>query len=307
MSTVEVPAAGTAASAGTAPDPGVAADRERAIARAPRVGGGVWRLLGSELGLTFRRPRNLVMLAVLAAVPVVIGVVLAMLGTDEVANDMIVMVAGNGLALAFVSLYVLVPLLLPLTVGVVAGDAVAGEASMGTLRYLLTAPAGRTRLLAVKYVNAAVYGLAATAVVAVSALITGLVLFPVGPVTLLSGSTIPLSEGLLRILVVVGYVAAGMAALAALALAFSTLTEAPIGAIAATAVILIVSQVLSAIPQLAPLDPYLLTSWLTDFDGVLRDPVNTGTMVQGLVVFLCYAVVFGSIAWARFGGRDVTA
>ncbi|PZG50977.1 ABC transporter permease [Spongiactinospora gelatinilytica] len=267
----------------------------------------MWRLLGSELGLTFRRPRNLVMLAVLAVVPVVIGVVLAMLGTDEVANDMIVMVAGNGLALAFVSLYVLVPLLLPLTVGVVAGDAVAGEASMGTLRYLLTAPAGRTRLLAVKYVNAAVYGLAATAVVAVSALITGLVLFPMGPVTLLSGSTIPLSEGLLRILVVVGYVAAGMAAVAALALAFSTLTEAPIGAIAATAVILIVSQVLSAIPQLAPLDPYLLTSWLTDFDGVLRDPVNTGTMVQGLVVFLCYAVVFGSIAWARFGGRDVTA
>ncbi|RBQ18861.1 ABC transporter permease [Spongiactinospora rosea] len=302
MSTVEVPAAGTATPTG------VAADRERAAARAPRAAGSVWRLLGSELGLTFRRPRNLAMLGVLAAVPVVIGVVLRTLGgDDEVASEMVLMVAGNGLALAFVSLYVLVPLLLPLIVGVVAGDAIAGEASIGTLRYLLTAPAGRTRLLAVKYVNAALFGLAATAVVAVSALIVGLALFPVGRVTLLSGSTIPLAEGLLRILVAVGYVAAGMAALAALALAFSTLTEAPIGAIAATAVILIISQVLSAIPQLAPLDPYLLTSWLNDFDGVLRDPVATEAMTQGLLVFLCYAVVFGSIAWARFGGRDITA
>ena len=45
---------------------------------------------------------------------------------------------------------------------VVAGDAIAGEASHGTLRYLLIAPAGRIRLLIVKYLAAAVFCLAAT-------------------------------------------------------------------------------------------------------------------------------------------------
>ena len=46
-----------------------------------------------------------------------------------------------------------IPLFLPLTVGVVAGDTIAGEAGQGTLRYLLVAPAGRVRLLVVKYVG----------------------------------------------------------------------------------------------------------------------------------------------------------
>ena len=43
-------------------------------------------------------------------------------------------------------------LVLPLVVAVVAGDSLAGEAGYGTLRYLLSCPAGRTRLLSVKYV-----------------------------------------------------------------------------------------------------------------------------------------------------------
>ncbi|MCG5217385.1 ABC transporter permease [Streptosporangium soli] len=268
------------------------------------------RLLGSELGLTFRRPRNLAMLAVLGAVPVLIGVVLRIVTGDGAAGGpeaMLSMVAGNGLALTFASMFVLVPLLLPVTLAVVAGDSVAGEASLGTLRYLLTAPAGRTRLLAVKYANAVIFGFAVTSVVALTALVTGFLLFPAGPITLLSGSTVPLAEGLLRVLIMIGYVGVGMAALAAVALAFSTLTEVPIGAIAATVVLVVIAQVLGTIPQLSVLQPYLLTSWWGSFDGVLRDPVATGEMGEGLLAFGAYIVLFGSIAWARFGSRDVTS
>ena len=66
------------------------------------------------------------------------------------------------------ALVVSVPLFLPLTVGVVAGDTIAGEASHGTLRYLLVAPAGRSRLLAVKYVSSAVFCVSATLTVVVA-------------------------------------------------------------------------------------------------------------------------------------------
>ncbi len=55
----------------------------------------------------------------------------------------------------------------------IAGDAVAGEANSGTLRYLLVAPAGRTRLLLTKYVTTIAFCLVATLVVAVSALAVG--------------------------------------------------------------------------------------------------------------------------------------
>jgi ABC-2 type transport system permease protein len=281
----------------------------RAVAPGAAVAG-FTRLLGSELGLTFRRPRNLAMLGVLAAVPVLIGVVLRIMTGDAAeggAEDILAMVAGNGLALAFASLFVLTPLLLPVSVAVVAGDAIAGEASLGTLRYLLTAPAGRTRLLAVKYVNVVIFSFAVTAVVAVSAMVTGSLLFPVGPITLLSGSTISIAEGLLRILIVIGYVGVGMAALGAISLALSTLTEAPIGAIATTVVLVVVAQVLSSIPQLSALQPYLLTSWWGSFDGVLREPMAVEEIRRGLLAFGAYILIFGSIAWARFGSRDVTS
>lgn len=273
-----------------------------------RAPGAFWRLLGSELGLTFRRPRNLVMLAVLAVVPVLLGVGLRIAtGDDGDVGGIVAAAAGNGLVLAFASLSFLVVLLMPVAVAVVAGDAIAGEAGTGTLRYLLAAPAGRTRLLAVKYLNAVVFSVAVSAVVALSALVTGLLLFPVGPMTLLSGTTVTVADGLLRILLSVGYVAAGMSALAAVALALSTLTEVSIGAIAGTVVIVIVSQVLRAVPQLSGLADYLLPTWWTGFDGVLRSPIDTGSMTEGLLVFGAYIVLAGSLAWARFTGKDITS
>ncbi|WP_214409123.1 ABC transporter permease [Sphaerisporangium fuscum] len=270
-----------------------------------RVRGAV-RLLGSELGLTFRRPRNVAMLVVLACVPVLLGIVLRIVGGDGEAPSIITQVAGNGLVLTFAAMSLLVQLLLPLAVAIVAGDAIAGEASIGTLRYLLVAPAGRTRLLAVKLANVAVFALAACAVVSVAALVAGFVLFPIGPVTLLSGTSIPISEALVRILIVTGYAAAGMTALGVLGVAVSTLTEVPIGAVAGTVATVIFSQVFGAIPQLAAVRPYLLSSWWSSFDGALRDPVAVDVMGQGLLVFGAYALVFGTIAWARFSGRDIT-
>ncbi|MFF5206126.1 ABC transporter permease [Streptosporangium sp. NPDC000396] len=283
----------------------VPASRTR-VAAAPRA----WlRLLGSELGLTFRRPRNIGMLAVLALVPVLVGIALRAFGGPDGNGEgpaLIGQVTGNGLFLTFVAVSFLVPLLLPVSVAVIAADSVAGEAGIGTLRYLLAAPAGRGRLLAVKYVNAVVFCLVAVTAVALSALLTGLVLFPVGPITLLSGGTIPFLDGLLRIGLVVLYVTAGMAALAAVALALSTLTEVAVGAIASTVVLVIVGQVLGAIPQLAGLRPYLLMNWWGGFDGVLRDPMATDQMGQGLLVFAAYILVFGSTAWARFTGKDIT-
>ena len=266
------------------------------------------RLLGSELWLLFRRPRNLAALGVLALVPVLLGVAIRVSAPGEGEGPAILaQIAGNGLVLTFAAMFFLVPLLLPVAVAVVAGDAVAGEANSGTLRYLLTAPAGRTRLLAVKYVSVVVFAFAASLLVAVSALVTGLLLFPSGPMTLLSGVTVPFADGLLRALIMVGYVTVGMAALGAIGLAISTLTEAPIGAIAATATLVIVAQVLQSIPQLAAIQPFLLTSYWTDFDGALREPIATADMRTGLLVFAAYIAVFGSIAWARFTGRDVSS
>ena len=76
-------------------------------------------------------------------------------------------VLGNGTLLAAAALAVdLIPLL-PLCVLVVAGDSIAGEANSGTLRYLLTRPVSRSRLLTAKLISILIFVLVAVVTVAV--------------------------------------------------------------------------------------------------------------------------------------------
>jgi ABC-2 type transport system permease protein len=270
------------------------------------------RLLRSEFRLVFGRRRNLALLAVVAVIPIIVGVALRLAapqvsGGNGNGPPFLDQVAGNGVFLAFLALTVMLTLVLPLVVAVVAGDSVAGEAGYGTLRYLLAVPAGRARLLSVKYLAAVAFGLCAVLVVAAVSLLCGIALFPVGPVTLLSGDTVSLADGLLRLLLVVLYVAAGMAALAAIGLAISTFTEHAIGAIAALTVLTVASEVADNVPQFAAVQPYLPTHWWLMFDSLLRSPIDTGTALRGLLSFAVYIVLFCSIAWARFTSADITS
>jgi len=281
--------------------------------RSPR-GIAAWlRLLRAELRLVFLRKRNMLLLAVTVVFPVVIGIALRVAaphpqgGGNGPGVAFFNQLAGNGVFLAFIALSTLLILVLPVVVAVVAGDSVAGEAGYGTLRYLLAVPAGRTRLLAVKFAVIVLFALCATVIVSAVSLAVGAGLFPVGPVTLLSGSTVPLAEGLLRLLFVTLYVAAAMAALGAIGLAVSTLTEHAIGAIAAIMILVVTSEVVDNVPQLAAIGPYLPTHWWLSFDSILRAPVDTSSLLKGLLSFGVYAVLFGSFAWARFTSADVTS
>ena len=101
-------------------------------------------------------------------------------GSDAGPQAFFNQLAGNGVFLTLIALQALLILVLPLVVAVVAGDSIAGEAGYGTLRYLLTRPAGRTRLLSVKYLAIVTYGLVATLIIGVVALLVGVILFPSG-------------------------------------------------------------------------------------------------------------------------------
>jgi ABC-2 type transport system permease protein len=271
------------------------------------------RLFRSELRLVFLRRRNLLLLVVTAVFPIVIGIALRLAaphpqgGGNGAGVAFFNQLAGNGVFLSFIALSSLLILILPVVVAVVAGDSVAGEAGYGTLRYLLAVPAGRTRLLAVKFAVIVTFGLCATFIVSAVALVVGAALFPVGPVTLLSGATVSLADGLLRLLFVTLYVAAAMAALGAVGLAISTLTEHAIGAIAAIAILVVTSEVVDSVPQLAAAGPYLPTHWWLSFDSLLRTPIDTSTLLKGLLSFGVYAVLCCSFAWARFTSADVTS
>ncbi|MEU1872066.1 ABC-2 type transport system permease protein [Streptomyces ambofaciens] len=298
-----------ATASGATPDPGAA-----------RTPSALWSLglFRSELLTTFRRWRTLALLAVLAAVPVLVGIAVKIETSDGSSLGgggggggegpaFISQISNNGLFLVFTALAATLPFFLPMAIGVVAGDAIAGESSAGTLRYLLVAPAGRSRLLLTKYATVITFCLAATLVVAVSALAVGALLFPVGDLITISGTRISYAEGLGRALLIALVVAASLVGIAALGLFVSTLTGSGIAAMATTVGLLITVQILDQIPQLDALQPYFFSHYWLSFADLMREPVYWDDLVKNLGLQALYAAVFGSAAWARFTTKDITA
>ena len=272
-------------------------------------------LLRNELVTTFRRWRTLALLAVLAGVPVLVGLAVKIEPGDGASPGggggggpaFISQITNNGLFLVFTALAATLPFFLPMAIGVVAGDAIAGEANSGTLRYLLVAPAGRSRLLLTKYATVVIFCLAATLVVAVSALTVGALLFPLGDLTTISGTQISFAEGLGRALLIALAVAASLIGVAALGLFVSTMTGSGIAAMATTVGLLITVQILDQIPQLHALQPYFFSHYWLSFADLMREPVYWDDLTKNLGLQALYAAVFGSAAWARFTAKDVTA
>ncbi len=216
------------------------------------------RFLRSELAIIFGRRRNIAGLAVLAAVPIIIAIAVKVSTADGDAADgprFLSAITGNGLFVAFAALTLELPLFLPLAVATISGDSVAGEANIGTLRYLLTIPAGRTRLLLVKYAAIVIFACAAVLLIALVGTVMGLALFGGGDLTLLSGTQIGFTEGLGRLLLCCAYLAAGLSALGAIGLFVSTLTEQPIGATVAVVLVNLMMIILDTINQLSWLHP----------------------------------------------------
>lgn len=271
-------------------------------------GGLSLRFLRSELQIIFGRRRNQAGLAVLAIVPIILGIAVKVANPGSGGGpDFISAILGNGLFVALAALAIELPLFLPLAVAVISGDSIAGEANIGTLRYLLTIPAGRTRLLAVKYAAIVISTLLATLTVALVGGIVGLILFGGGPMTLLSGTQIGMSAAIWRVLLITLYLTAGFAALGAIGLFISTLTEQPIAATTAIVLINVMMFILDSISQLAWLHPWLLTHWWTAFGDLLRDPMATANVQRGLVTALVYAAIFWLAAWARFSNKDISS
>jgi ABC-2 type transport system permease protein len=264
-------------------------------------------LFASELTLLFRRRRTQALLLALAAIPVLIAVVVRVstavpAGRGPAFLDRITQ---NGLFVGVTALIVSVPLFLPLTIGVVAGDTIAGEAGLGTLRYMLVAPAGRVRLLIVKYVGAAAFCIAAPVAVALAGAAIGAALFPVGPVTLLSGDVVEPGEAVGRMLLIAAYQMVSLLGLSAIGLFLSTLTDVPVGAMAATIVLSVGSQVLDQLPQLEWLHPWLFSHYWFGFADLLRQPIGWDSFTSNALLQAGYIAVFGALAYGRFVSKDV--
>jgi ABC-2 type transport system permease protein len=267
-----------------------------------------------ELVKMLRRPRTWVTILLLNALPTLVAVLLA--STDVAPQPgegpaFLSAVLTDGTLFPLAALAIVLPLLMPVAVAVVAGDAIAGEAQEGTLRYVLTRPVGRTRLLVAKLVGVLAFVLLAVVLVAAVAYVVGRLLLGdgdvTGVVTGISGTSLTSQQLVERTLMSVGYVALSMLGVAALALLLSTVTDSPLGAALGALAFLIASTLLLTLDAAASLQPYLPTRYWLSFVDLFRDPILWRDVIRGLLLQGVYVVVFLGAAWAHFMTKDVTS
>jgi ABC-2 type transport system permease protein len=268
-----------------------------------------------ELRKMFRRPRTWTTIAVLNALPVLVAVLLVLTDLAPRPGEgppFLSAVLTNGTLFPLAALAIVLPLFLPIAVAVVSGDAVAGEAQAGTLRYLLARPAGRTRLLVAKLVAVVAFVLVTVLVVAAVGYVIGTTLFDAQPIatgaaTSVSGTSLTPEELLARSLMAIGYITVSMVGVAAFGLFFSTLTDSPLAAALGALAVLVASSLLFTLDAASPIAPYLPTRYWLAFVDFFRDPILWRDVVRGLTLQGVYVGVLLTAAWANFTTKDVTS
>lgn len=270
-------------------------------------------MIAVELRKLLRSRRTWVTILLIDALPTLVAVLLAIteLGPRPGTGPAFLSaVLTDGTLFPLAALALVLPLFLPVAVALTAGEAIAGEAQQGTLRYLLVRPVGRTRLLVAKLVSVVAFVVLTVVVVAVTAYVVGVSLLGQGTVTTgatsVSGTSLSTPELLARTGLALAYAILCMLGVASIALFLSTLTDSSQGAAMGTLAFLIGSTVLLTLDAAESLRPFLLTRHWLAFVDLFRDPILWRDMVSGVLLQGGYVVVFLAAAWANFATKDVT-
>jgi ABC-2 type transport system permease protein len=263
-----------------------------------------------ELSKLLRRPRTWVTIALLAGLPVIVGIFVKASGLAPRPGEgpaLLSEVLNNGLLFPAAALAIILPLFLPIAVSVIGGDTVAGEAATGTLRYLLTRPVGRSRLLTAKLTTVVVFIFLAVIVVALVALLAGIVLFGIRPLSSISATELSPFETFTRTVMAILYIGWSMLGLGAIALFASTRTDSPLAASLATLAAFVGSQVLDLIEATEVIQPFLPTHYWLKFVDFYRDPILWRDVNEGILLQAVYVAVFLGAAWANFTTKDISS
>jgi len=213
----------------------------------------------------------------------------------------------GGLNFALFTIFVSASFLLVVIVALFFGDAVASEASWGSLRYLLAVPVPRARLLAVKLAVSLAYSVLAMLTLAGTALLVGTLRYGWSPLSSTVAAEVPAGEGVLRVLGILGYLLLSLLIVAGLAALLSVSTDAPLGAVGGAVLLVILSSILDQIEALGVLRNFLPTHWTDAWLGLLSTPVQWDDMVKGAIAAVAYTTVFWGLAFWRFTRKDIVS
>jgi ABC-2 type transport system permease protein len=266
-------------------------------------------VLRTELVKSLRRPRSYVAYGIMALIPVIMAVAIDLNPPDARGEGRLLYLASQtGLLLPAFALRVTSTLMLVIVVALFGGDAIAGEASWGNLRYLLMRPVTRGRLVLTKFAVAVFCAWIAVFVVVVTALVVGAIVFGTAPLqfplTLVTGGQ-STGELLAHLGVATAYVAWSLTGVVAFSFMVSCMTDAPFGAIFAGVGLYFTSLILDAISSLGSIRDALPTHYSDAWVDLMTRGEWHADMWRGALLQLAYVVVFVALGLWWFRRKDI--
>lgn len=207
--------------------------------------------------------------------------------------------------LVLFSMFIHIPFLIVL----VGGDILAGEATAGTYRMILTRPFSRLQIITSKFIAGIIYVTSLIAWLAFLSLGVSVMMFGTGElVTFHEKLIIFASDDILwRFLCAYLYSILSMSTVFALSFFFSSMVQNAIGPIVATMAVIIIFLILSTLPIdfLKSLEPYFFTSHLSQWSGFFGDPIDLEGILKSAGILLAHIVGLYGITTYIFIKKDV--
>jgi ABC-2 type transport system permease protein len=277
----------------------------------------MWPVLQIEIYKIFKRPRTYISFVAIGAIVVLILLAFYADGSNYMAFGLQSLSGSfdiqgkivNGYLICFVILQTLL-IHVPLLITLVAGDLIAGEANMGTLRLLMTKPFSRARLLSAKFMASVIYVLLLLLWMAFLALLVSVFIFGTGDLMILKSEEVIIldkADILWRYFAAFGFAAIAMTTVAALAFLLSVFAENSIGPIVMTMSVIILFTILSSldIPIFNSIKPFLFTSHMIGWKGFFDAPVIWQHVLKSAVILLFHILLFVGTAILVFNKKDI--
>lgn len=203
------------------------------------------------------------------------------------------------------SLFIHIPFLIVL----VGGDLLAGEATAGTFRLLLTRPVSRFKILTSKFIAGIIYTGSLLLFLAIMSLGVSLLFFGTGDLIVLTGKIVIFSQDdlLWRFLYAYGFAFVSMSTVFALSFLASSLVENAIGPIVASMSVIIILLILSAlnIEIINAIRPYLFIWHMNGWNEFFNYQIDYGSIFNSIKILFTYTIGFFTISYFVFIKKDI--
>jgi ABC-2 type transport system permease protein len=215
----------------------------------------------------------------------------------------------NGYLISYIILNSLV-IHIPFLIALVAGDLLAGEATAGTYRLLITRPVSRFKILSSKFLSGIIYTNLLVLWLAVISLGLGIIIFGVGELIVIKSSGIiifPQYDILWRFLLGYSFASLSMMVVASLAFLLSSLVENAIGPIVSTMAIIIVFIIISAIDIdiFQKIKPFLFTTYMSSWRLFFDDPIDLSKILESTLILVGHILAFFGVTVYIFHKKDI--